>query len=839
MLDAFSQWASNPTSISAGSGIEQNYPYINKNLMRRYDLSSAEAGKLIIELKNCCDDLLKAARSLPGVKYPVDEVQSALIDVLSQSGCDSLLRQGVLRRLRDAGEETKKAVALFNILDSVNASVSPDNFTEASGRYRDYQSEFEAYYHATYGQTAPVLKVKQELVESGVYNELFYRSSLNIPGSRGSLTKAILPTASELEVLGVTIPQPDVPALLESYWAKKDFETLHFVDILSHSSDGVVTNAPWPTHANIPGFMGAHGKCIALAPAILTQTKLDIELMKALKMEPDTNTLENAIRAVKQQVKPQSDVSLLWTAQGETVWRFSTAPPLYLYLAPWLTSRSQALSLIDLKEKPHILIVTPCQEQASLLSALDKNPILSTIKSRGEKSLGIITDLEKPEYRLLTGKRHPLIDKLMEAITAHPSRNIIKLPQKTAAVPSSTAVPPPVVPPAAVPTAAAAPVAGPDPAEQIVLGDRVSPAELRDLMNDNSLNEDTRRERLSSQGLFQYPILLATSHTAIFGSNNSGKSTTVRGFIKELTGHGVPVTVIDWHDEYINTMRDVGAIIAVPPTAATKPGAGEMPFTWNILDPRFYSPEITPDIIEDYIQIIVDLLSHKDIMDLSDPMKNCLTDTLRSAYKKKQIPTLKDALELVAGMPASDTQDAVIRRLKRFSGGSLGSIFCSDTMTEPISMFSKSMDVSVKNLTVDYKSSVGLLTFFLMRQALSYFKRKGKTRIVQHVIVIDEAPMVIGSNSKVEEEVVSMLQEIRKFGVGLILVCRNPGIGDDILRETNQKIAHRLAVPKDVTAIGEMLGLSAEDQKLLPSLPSGVAFARIGSNPTALVRIKR
>ena len=330
MLDAFSQWASNPTSISAGSGIEQNYPYINKNLMRRYDLSSAEAGKLIIELKNCCDDLLKAARSLPGVKYPVDEVQSALIDVLSQSGCDSLLRQGVLRRLRDAGEETKKAVALFNILDSVNASVSPDNFTEASGRYRDYQSEFEAYYHATYGQTAPVLKVKQELVESGVYNELFYRSSLNIPGSRGSLTKAILPTASELEALGVTIPQPDVPALLESYWAKKDFETLHFVDILSHSSDGVVTNAPWPTHANIPGFMGAHGKCIALAPAILTQTKLDIELMKALKMEPDTNTLENAIRAVKQQVKPQSDVSLLWTAQGETVWRFSTAPPLFV-----------------------------------------------------------------------------------------------------------------------------------------------------------------------------------------------------------------------------------------------------------------------------------------------------------------------------------------------------------------------------------------------------------------------------------------------------------------------------------------------------------------------------
>ena len=830
MLDAFSQWASNPTSISAGSGIEQNYPYINKNLMRRYDLSSAKAGKLIIELKNCCDDLIDAARSLPGVKYPVDEVQSALIDILSQSGCDNLLRQGVLKRLRDVSEETRKAVALFNILDSVNASVSPDNFTESPGRDRDYQSEFEAYYNATYGQTAPVLRVKQELVKSGVYNELFYRSSLkNNPGSVGSLTKAIMPTASEMEALGVKIPQPDVPALIESYWTKKDFEILRFVDILSHSSNGIVTGAPCPAHANIPGFMGAHGKCIALAPGILNETKHYIELMKNLKMEPDTNILENAVRAVKQQMKLHSDRGLLWTAQGETVWRFSTTPPLYVYLSPWLTSQSRAPSCIDFKEKPHILLVTPWQAQASLLSALDENTIFSTINTRGEKSLGIMTNLEKPDFRLLTGQRHPLIDKLIEAITAQPRQIKIKPPRKVAAVSS----------PAVVPPTTAAPVAGPDPAEQLVLGDRVSPAELRDLMSDNSLNEDRRREQLSSQGLFQYPIILATSHTAIFGTNNSGKSTTVRGLVKELIGHGVPVTIIDWHDEYINTMRDAGAIIAVPPTAATKPGAGEMPFTWNILDPRFYSPEITPDIIEDYIQIIVDLMSHKDLMDLSDPMKNCLTDALRSAYKKKQIPTLKDALELVADMPASDTQDAVIRRLKRFSGGSLGSIFCSDTMTEPISMFSKSMDVSVKNLTVDYKSSVGLLTFFLMRQALSYFKRKGKTRIVQHVIVIDEAPMVIGSNSKVEEEVVSMLQEIRKFGVGLILVCRNPGIGDDILRETNQKIAHRLAVPKDVTAIGEMLGLSAEDQKLLPSLPSGVAFARIGSNPTALVRIKR
>lgn len=187
------------------------------------------------------------------------------------------------------------------------------------------------------------------------------------------------------------------------------------------------------------------------------------------------------------------------------------------------------------------------------------------------------------------------------------------------------------------------------------------------------------------------------------------------------------------------------------------------------------------------------------------------------------------------------TANALQRRLQRFSGGSLGSIFCKETSFDPRSMFTKAMGVRVKHLTADHQSAVGLLTFFLLRQAISHFKRMGEVDSqapVRHIIIIDEAPMVIGSNPKVERELVRMLQEFRKFGEGLILVCRNPSIHDDILRETNQKIAHRLYVPKDVASVGSMLGLGPEDRALLRSLPRGVAFARIAANPTALVRVK-
>jgi len=229
-------------------------------------------------------------------------------------------------------------------------------------------------------------------------------------------------------------------------------------------------------------------------------------------------------------------------------------------------------------------------------------------------------------------------------------------------------------------------------------------------------------------------------------------------------------------------------------------------------------------------------------MALTEPMKGGLTEALRLAYERNSVPTFKEVLTLVNDVPIPPaTADALQRRLQRFSGGSLGSIFCSETSFDPASMFSKAMNVRVKHLTADHQSAVGLLTFFLLRQAISHFKRIGEVNDqtpVRHIIIIDEAPMVIGSNPKVENEVIRMLQEVRKFGEGLILVCRNPGIDDDILRETNQKIAHKLDVPKDVSSVASMLGLDAEDKKLLHTLPRGIAFARIAGNPTVLARVK-
>lgn len=842
MLDAFFQWATNPTSMSAGYGLEENYPYIKKNLALRHGLSPVEAEKRLKALRDACDILLIEAEQLPDDKYRIGHIQKRLSDILCQGDYKDLILKGVLQRLKEASEETRRALLLFNLLEDDGASVSAVNFTNPPERYSNHQSEFQAYYKSIFGDVSPVLRVVREIVAAGAYNELYWVPSPTAKsGARPILVKAMLPSVAELEGLGSRLPPtPDVPEILEAYW-EKDTEVLRLVDIISHALH-CVTEIDEPLPMNIPKFVGLHGKTVAFSPAIRDNVKQYIELTKDEKLFPVRQTLEKALLAVEKLVEPEAGLGVLWTGQGEVVWKFTTTPPLYVYLAPWLTTSTQTAApfRVNFQEKPHVLFVIPFQSRASFLAALEKHSGYSLEDTRWEKSLGLLTSLEQPEdFQQLVGQRYSLIDKILAAMSevSEPTGKPTKPLEK--GKPDSTIV-------SAEPSQQSSPEPLPQPtpklAEELVLGDIVSKAELLTFIHQSGLTEDKRREKLASLGPLTYPIATATTHTAIFGTTGSGKSVTTKRLAREIVGHGVPVTIIDWHDEYVDLVRQVGGIVAVPPTSTTKPSASEVPFTWNVLDPRFYSSDVTPQIIEDYIEIVVDLLGHKDLMTLTEPMKGGLTEALRLAYEKSAIPTFKDVLALVCEVPIPPaTADALQRRLQRFSGGSLGSIFCSETSFDPALMFSKPMNVRVKHLTADHQSAVGLLTFFLLRQAISHFKRAGEVSIqapVRHIIIIDEAPMVIGSNPKVEHEVIRMLQEVRKFGEGLILVCRNPSIDDDILRETNQKIAHKLDVPRDVSSVGSMMGLDAEDKKLLHSLPRGIAFARIAGNPTVLARVK-
>ena len=64
----------------------------------------------------------------------------------------------------------------------------------------------------------------------------------------------------------------------------------------------------------------------------------------------------------------------------------------------------------------------------------------------------------------------------------------------------------------------------------------------------------------------------------------------------------------------------------------------------------------------------------------------------------------------------------------------------------------------------------------------------------------------------------NMLSEIRAYGEGMFLVDQVPTrLIPDAIKNTNLKITHRLVAEDDCKAIGESMGLSEEQRKLLQS----------------------
>jgi hypothetical protein len=99
----------------------------------------------------------------------------------------------------------------------------------------------------------------------------------------------------------------------------------------------------------------------------------------------------------------------------------------------------------------------------------------------------------------------------------------------------------------------------------------------------------------------------------------------------------------------------------------------------------------------------------------------------------------------------------------------------------------------------------------------------------KHLTIIEEAHRVM---AKCENQELpqyksammfsNMLSEIRAYGEGLMLVDQVPTrLIPDAIKNTNLKITHRLVAEDDCKAIGESMGLSDEQRKVIPKLLTG------------------
>ena len=78
----------------------------------------------------------------------------------------------------------------------------------------------------------------------------------------------------------------------------------------------------------------------------------------------------------------------------------------------------------------------------------------------------------------------------------------------------------------------------------------------------------------------------------------------------------------------------------------------------------------------------------------------------------------------------------------------------------------------------------------------------------------------------------NMLSEIRAYGEGMFLVDQVPTrLIPDAIKNTNIKITHRLVAEDDCKAIGESMGISEEQRKIIPTLMVGQCIVSTSMSP--------
>jgi hypothetical protein len=100
-------------------------------------------------------------------------------------------------------------------------------------------------------------------------------------------------------------------------------------------------------------------------------------------------------------------------------------------------------------------------------------------------------------------------------------------------------------------------------------------------------------------------------------------------------------------------------------------------------------------------------------------------------------------------------------------------------------------EVSLKNARINIKllddEQKRLVAYYVLRRLLHAFLRASYTPHVRHYIVIDECSFFLES-PKIAQQIVKIVQEGRKFGLGIILATQNPlRFSTDILLNTATK----------------------------------------------------
>ena len=377
-------------------------------------------------------------------------------------------------------------------------------------------------------------------------------------------------------------------------------------------------------------------------------------------------------------------------------------------------------------------------------------------------------------------------------------------------------------------------------------------------------------------------------HALVAGSTGSGKSTTCKRILQEVLARGVPMMIIEpAKDDYVRWALEMNKTL--PPEKQFKiymPGITEFEGT-KVEELRIngYQPACAKggkaDLLqhsetfatlmnaclpsEDVISILIEEVVHTAI---TDAMKVADIDIENDFVSPEDIvsyPTIDDMLDTAKvvmnrkqyGHENKDNLTEILTtRFKSLSRGMRGRIMNVSRSVDFEELFGSNVIVNVSRLsgTKDKAILMSLMMNALYEYRISKYNTDEEYRAnaqrnkLMHLCLVEEAHNVLlkpndggrgGSPQSAAADLFgNMLSEVRGYGQGFVIVDQVPTrLIDDVIKNTNYKIVHRLTAPDDQRVMASCMAFREDQQYIIPALEKGNAII-YGDEDDAAVWVK-
>ncbi|MCD6196493.1 MAG: ATP-binding protein [Staphylothermus sp.] len=318
------------------------------------------------------------------------------------------------------------------------------------------------------------------------------------------------------------------------------------------------------------------------------------------------------------------------------------------------------------------------------------------------------------------------------------------------------------------------------------------------------------------------PINMLTHHTLVLGSTGSGKTHTVSVIINRIIERfdEVKTVIFDWHGEYSYLLKRKRRLVPYDlPVGIT-----------NLIEKDLYS--------------FIDILA--DVLELTNSQIYILEKVLRQLLRRGGV-SLSDIYTILENFVDEsgwmrESRLSLLRKMSPLVRTSYSKLFSNSDIEDLIHRLNYEslplvIDVSVIKDPFIRKIYISFVLNMIFDIFVNDKNKKPKYKLL---IVLEEAQNILSKNNPVR--IVSrMLSEIRKFGVGLIIISQSPSsLIENVMVNTNTKIIHSLKAGADIELVNKSIYLPPEYLRVIPYLEPGEAILYTrGFKKPLIVRIDK